>query len=327
MLEKVEQSSLGILQPSFWPLENLRSILDSCLPPDAHVHASRRLGISLTHWPDGENRIITHFDSREEVIQALICTSYIPFYVGFIPPEFRGERYIDGVFSNNVPYSDLSNTITVSPFHGSVDICPQINSNNIHEFHIFQMCFQISSRNLHHGTFALIPPSLEVVADFGRQGYLDALRFLERRGLTKEPLLRSLVCDAPLAPAEGTPGAGANRDPKTGLIIDWTVPNVVVADVPNFQSLSPDLETELQKFCMRDQAPLARFYRSVPGHVLAYLMLPYTLPLQCAYFRTKRLVLWLPEMPSDLCWMQEQIRSATAHVYAWMKGRLFGPAK
>ena len=39
------------------------------LPADCHGCASGRLGISLTRVSDGENVIITHFNSKEELIQ------------------------------------------------------------------------------------------------------------------------------------------------------------------------------------------------------------------------------------------------------------------
>ncbi|XP_054998274.1 patatin-like phospholipase domain-containing protein 5 isoform X2 [Sorex araneus] len=162
LVKEVERLSLGILHPAFWPVEHIRRELEHHLPADVHIQASQRLGISLTRWPDGQNCIITHFASREEVIQALICTLYIPFYCGVIPPEFRGERYIDGALSNNLPYSDCSRTITVSPFRGTVDICPQSLSASVHELQAFQACFQISSRNLEQGVYALLPPSPEV---------------------------------------------------------------------------------------------------------------------------------------------------------------------
>ncbi|XP_004610798.1 patatin-like phospholipase domain-containing protein 5 isoform X1 [Sorex araneus] len=319
LVKEVERLSLGILHPAFWPVEHIRRELEHHLPADVHIQASQRLGISLTRWPDGQNCIITHFASREEVIQALICTLYIPFYCGVIPPEFRGERYIDGALSNNLPYSDCSRTITVSPFRGTVDICPQSLSASVHELQAFQACFQISSRNLEQGVYALLPPSPEVVADCCRQGYLDALRFLERRGLTQERVLWTLVCEAP-------PGASETQDPKTGLCLDWTVPNVRVADVPDFQKLSPELEAALRRACVRDPAPWARFCRSVPGQALTYLLLPCTLPLQYIYFRGKRLVLWLPQMPADLCWVQDQLRSAAALACAQMREQLLGPA-
>ncbi|XP_053082882.1 patatin-like phospholipase domain-containing protein 5 isoform X2 [Acinonyx jubatus] len=182
MVKQVERLSLGIFHPAFAPIEHIRQQLQDLLPTDIHVLASQRLGISLTRWPDGHNIIVTDFATRREVIQALVCTLYIPFYCGTIPPEFRGERYFDGGLSNNLPFADSPSTITVSPFHGTVDICPQSTSASIHELNTFNASFQISTKNFFLGFASLISPSPEMVADNCRQGYLDALRFLERRG-------------------------------------------------------------------------------------------------------------------------------------------------
>jgi len=44
----------------------------------------------LTRWKDGKNVIVNQFDSREELIQALLCSSFVPCYSGFIPPKFKG---------------------------------------------------------------------------------------------------------------------------------------------------------------------------------------------------------------------------------------------
>ncbi|KAG8517941.1 Patatin-like phospholipase domain-containing protein 5 [Galemys pyrenaicus] len=312
MVVQVEQLSLGIFHPAYSPIEHIQQHLRDLLPPDAHVWASQRLGLSLTRWPDGKNVIVTHFATREELIQthsavprafvnrsvtfiicvllfqALVCTLYFPFYCGVIPPEFRGKRYIDGALSNNLPFADCPSTITVSPFNGTVDICPQSNSASMHELNAFNASFQISMSNLHRGFASLMPISPEEVSDLCRQGYLDALRFLERRGLTKEPVLRLLVSKQPPSPAEGPRGPGDDGGQQTEPSLDWTVPNVLVKDVPNFEELSPELEAALRNSCTRDPSAWARFCRSGPGQVLTYLLLPYTLPFQYVYFRGKR---------------------------------------
>ncbi|XP_004771222.1 patatin-like phospholipase domain-containing protein 5 isoform X2 [Mustela putorius furo] len=242
MVKQVDRLSLGILHPAFAPIEHIRQQLQDSLPSDIHILASRRLGISLTRWPDGHNIIVTDFATRDEVIQALVCTLYFPFYCGTIPPEFRGERYIDGALSNNLPFADSPSTITVSPFHGTVDICPQSSSASMHELNAFNASFQISTKNFFLGFAALVPPSPEVVADSCRQGYLDALRFLERRGLTKEPILWMLASKEPPPPADGSQDTGHDRGQKGDLSLNWAVPNVLVRDVPDFEQLSPELE-------------------------------------------------------------------------------------
>ncbi|KAL4834207.1 hypothetical protein H8958_020984 [Nasalis larvatus] len=325
MVKQVERLSLGILHPAYAPIEHIKRQLQDALPPDAHVLASQRLGISLTRWPDGRNFLVTDFATRDELIQALVCTLYFPFYCGLIPPEFRGERYIDGALSNNLPFADCPSTITVSPFHGTVDICPQSTSPNLHELNAFNASFQISTKNFFLGFISLIPPSLEVVADNCRQGYLDALRFLERRGLTKEPVLWTLVSKEPPVLADGNWDAGCDQCQKRGLSLNWKVPHVQVKDVPNFEQLSPELEAALKKACTRDPSPWARFWRSGPGQVLTYVLLPCTLPFEYVYFRSRRLVAWLPDVPADLWWMQGLLRSVALEVFSRTKAQLLGP--
>ncbi|CAI9165861.1 unnamed protein product [Rangifer tarandus platyrhynchus] len=322
MIKQVEQLSLGIFHPAFMPIETIRQDLQDWLPADVHILASQRLGISLTHWPDGENVVVTDFATRDEVIEALVCSVYFPFYCGTIPPTFRGKRYIDGALSNNLPFADSPSAITVSPFHGTVDICPQSSSASIHELNAFNANFQISTENFFLGITSLIPCSPEVMADSCRQGYLDALRFLERRGLTKEPVLWSLVSKEPPAPADGAPGAAHDGGQEAGLSLNWTVPNVLVKDVPDFEQLSPELEAALKKACLRDPSAWASFCRSGPGRVLTYLLLPCTLPFEYVYFRSRRLVAWLPDVPADLWWMQGLLRSLALEVYSRMKDQL-----
>ncbi|XP_004642506.1 patatin-like phospholipase domain-containing protein 5 [Octodon degus] len=311
MVKRVEQLSLGIFHPAFAPIEHIRQKLRDELPENCHILASKRLGISLTRWPDGHNVIVTDFATKEELIQAIICTLFFPFYCGTIPPEFRGERYIDGALSNNMPFANCPSTITVSPFHGTVDICPQSPSASLHELNAFNAAFQISTTNFHLGWISLLPPKPEVVADISRQGYLDALRFLEQRGLIKKLLPWPLPSKERSLPVQDSDG-GAN----------WDVPYVRVKDVPDFQQLAPELEAALKKACQRDSSAWARFRRSGPGWALTYLLLPWSLPFEYAYYRSWRLALWLPEAPTDLLWMWDQMKGAAHGVFCLVKAGL-----
>ncbi|KAF7463275.1 hypothetical protein GHT09_010054 [Marmota monax] len=241
LVKHVEGLSLGIFHPAYAPIEHIKQQLQDKLPENSHILASQRLGISLTRWPNGHNSIVTDFATRDELIQALVCTLYFPFYCGTIPPEFRGQRYIDGALSNNLPFADCPSTITVSPFHGTVDICPRSTSASLHELNAFNASFQISTKNFFLGFISLIPPKPEVVADSCRQGYLDALRFLEARGLTKEPVLWTLVSRDPPAPPA--------RTPDDGVSFNCHVPTVLVKDVPSLEQLSPELEAGTAPSC------------------------------------------------------------------------------
>ena len=63
---------LSVLHPSFSLLRGLRASLRRSLPPDAHRGASGRLCVSLTRASDGQNLLVTQFDSREELIQVAV---------------------------------------------------------------------------------------------------------------------------------------------------------------------------------------------------------------------------------------------------------------
>ncbi|XP_007472443.1 PREDICTED: LOW QUALITY PROTEIN: patatin-like phospholipase domain containing 5 [Lipotes vexillifer] len=264
------------------------------------------------------------FMHRHLAAAALVCTLYFPFYCGTILPKFRGERYMDGALSNNLPFVDSPSTITVPPFHGTVDICPQSSGQHMHELNAFNATFQICTKNLFLGVTSLIPSSPEVGADNCRQGYLDALRFLERRRLTKEPVLWTLVSKEPPAPTDGTRDADCDRGQKAGLSLYRAVPNVLVRDVLDSEQLSPELEAALKKACLRDPRTWASFCQAGPGWALTYLLLPCTLPFEDVYFRSRRVVAWLPDMPADLRWMRGLLRNLALKVYSRTKDQLLG---
>ncbi|XP_068958936.1 patatin-like phospholipase domain-containing protein 5 [Petaurus breviceps papuanus] len=333
ILKEVQAKSIGIFHPSYDILDFVKRRLQKHLPDNVHELASQRMGVSLTRWPDGKNVIITHFATRDELIQAVLCSIYFPFYCGVIPPEFRGERYVDGALSNNLPFTDSKSTITISPFHGTVDICPQSSSASFHELNLCNASFQMCTKNFHFGILSLIPPEPEVVADVCRQGYLDALRFLERRGLTKEGVIPTLLCGVmpssssviwPVSSNQGGNVGSEEEGKSEGLHINLRVHNVLVRDIAKFELLSPELEAALQKSCEKPNGFFARFSRSIPGQVLTYALLPCTLPLEYVYFKTKRLISWIPDAPEDIQWMHRELKKFGGFVLAEVKDRLLG---
>lgn len=116
--------SLGPFSPSFDIQKVLTRLLRQHLPLDAHKIVSGRLHISLTRIYDGKNVVVSQFNSREDLIDALSCSFFIPGFSGIYPPKFHGVRYMDGAFSDNLVSLD-EDTVTVSPFCGESDICPR----------------------------------------------------------------------------------------------------------------------------------------------------------------------------------------------------------
>ncbi|RXG71437.1 Patanin-like phospholipase domain-containing protein [Armadillidium vulgare] len=236
---------LGPFSPTF-NIENLlREGLLSVLPDDAHERVNGKIFISVTRVSDGKNVLLSHFDSREELIQALLASSFIPLFSGWKPITVRGVRYIDGCFSDNLPVLD-SHTITVSPFKGEFDICPkddncsfmqallcsafipgfsgwtpltfrgvryvdggfsdnlpQLDENTITvspfcgeadicpkdftaglvTISLANTSIELSRENLYRFTLILFPPPPEVLNRMCQQGFNDALEFLQRNNL------------------------------------------------------------------------------------------------------------------------------------------------
>ncbi|XP_067913724.1 patatin-like phospholipase domain-containing protein 4 [Heterodontus francisci] len=167
----------GPMHPLFNLLRIVRKGLVENLPENAHELASGRLFISLTRVSDGQNVLVSDFTSNEELVQALVCSCFVPVYCGLVPPTFRGVHYIDGGFTNMQPLYDVTNTITISPFSGETDICPRDSADYFLLW--FSNCsFVLSPENLHRVVLALFPPHSKILQRFVWNGYSDALHYL-----------------------------------------------------------------------------------------------------------------------------------------------------
>lgn len=179
---EARSKSLGPFHPSF----NIQNILlegmEKVLPEDAHLRVNGKLHISLTRVYDGKNVIVSHFDSREDLMQALLASAFIPIFSGILPPKFKGVRYMDGGMSDNLPTLD-ENTITVSPFCGESDICPRDDSMQLFHINVANTSIELSKHNIYRIARILFPPKPEILSNMCKQGFDDALRFLHRNNL------------------------------------------------------------------------------------------------------------------------------------------------
>ncbi|ESO07817.1 hypothetical protein HELRODRAFT_76015 [Helobdella robusta] len=173
---------LGPFHPNFHLVEALRKTLNEFLPADAHKLTTNKLFISLSRFPDLKNEMVSKFNTKDDLIDALICSSYIPFYSGFTPPQFQGKPYMDGALSDNLPKLD-NWTITVSPFAGESDICPCDQSDSMHYINLANTSAQVNCNNAYRGAVCFLPPSPEVLSQMCQNGFEDALRFLKKKGL------------------------------------------------------------------------------------------------------------------------------------------------
>ncbi|XP_064513723.1 patatin-like phospholipase domain-containing protein 2 [Pseudopipra pipra] len=292
---------LGPLHPSFNLVKTIRICLSKTVPENGHEVAAGRLGISLTRVSDGENVILSDFNSKEELIQACVCSTFIPVYCGLIPPTLRGVRYVDGGISDNLPQYELKNTITVSPFSGESDICPRDSSTNMHELRVTNTSIQFNLRNLYRLSKALFPPEPQVLRDMCKQGYQDALHFLKKNGLLHRPSPAG-----PLLAIEAPPGEKKEEETEAE---DQLEENTALAVVEEhiFEHLPPRLNQALLEACAERRSFLTGLTNMLPVRVATAMMVPYMLPLESAVSFTVRLLEWLPDIPEDIRWMREQI--------------------
>ncbi|KAM8940166.1 patatin-like phospholipase domain-containing protein 2 [Pelodytes ibericus] len=294
---------LGPLHPSFNLVKIIRNCLYKTLPDDAHEHATGRLGISLTRVSDGENVLLSQFNTKEELIQACVCSTFIPVYCGLIPPCLQGVRYVDGGISDNLPQYELKNTITVSPFSGESDICPRDGCTNIHELRVTNTSIQFNLSNLYRLSKALFPPEPEVLKDMCKQGYKDALHFLKRNGFLNRPQpMRSLALPAPENPAN----LDEEKSEEEMQLVESAT--VEAAEDHIFEHLPQRLNEALLEACTEKPSMYLSITNLLPVRLASAMMLPYTLPLESAVSFTVRLLEWLPDVPEDIRWIKDQTR-------------------
>ncbi|XP_074605906.1 patatin-like phospholipase domain-containing protein 2 [Acropora palmata] len=201
LTNRAKSLSFGPLHPSFQLVQAVRTAFQKMLPDNAHEIASGRLHISLTRVPDFTNLIVSEFSSKDDLIEALVATSFVPLYSGIFPSIFRGEYYVDGGISDNLPqHFTEGETITVSPFSGENDICPKDTSSNDIHIELRNTSMQLTFQNFYRFSRALFPPHQDILANICRQGYWDALRFLQERypSLLTKQSLRSTPSMPPL---------------------------------------------------------------------------------------------------------------------------------
>lgn len=91
LTNEARRHPLGPFNPQFDLVGSLRKGLELYLPSNSHRIASGRLFISVTSLKDRKNAILSEFESKEDLIQVLLASCYIPFYAGLNFPRFKGQ--------------------------------------------------------------------------------------------------------------------------------------------------------------------------------------------------------------------------------------------
>ncbi|XWS62535.1 hypothetical protein CRYUN_Cryun06bG0019600 [Craigia yunnanensis] len=147
----------------------LRDVLDKFLPHDVHTRSNGRVRVAVTQilWrPRG--LLVDQFDSKEDLINAVITSSFIPGYVAPRPATmFRNRLCIDGGLTLFMPPTSASKTVRVCAFPASrlglqgIGISPDCNPEN-----------RATGRELFN--WALEPADDDILDRLFELGYLDA---------------------------------------------------------------------------------------------------------------------------------------------------------
>ncbi|XP_058054691.1 1-acylglycerol-3-phosphate O-acyltransferase Pnpla3-like isoform X1 [Anopheles bellator] len=283
VVNEARSHSLGPFSPRFNIQTCLLEGLQKFLPTDAHERVNGKLHISLTRVYDGKNVIVSQFNSREDLLQALLCACFIPVFSGLLPPRFHGVRYMDGAFSDNLPTLD-ENTVTVSPFCGESDICPRDNSAQLFHVNWANTSIELSKENINRFGRILFPPKPEILSSFCQQGFDDALNFLHRNNLIS--CTRCLAVQSTFVVAEQPPLNLEEQmleeyDPECSECKECTQhrENALVGSMPE------NVLTVFQTYIEQANKGLINWvFRHRGGKLLTALSLPATLPadIMCA---------------------------------------------
>ncbi|XP_077025237.1 1-acylglycerol-3-phosphate O-acyltransferase PNPLA3-like [Tamandua tetradactyla] len=316
LVREARKRNIGILHPSFNVSNYFREKLNKHLPDNIHQLVSGKMCVSLTRVSDGKNVLVSDFKSKEEVVDVLICSSFIPFYCGLIPPSFRGVRYVDGGGSDNMPFTDANTTITVSPFYGEHDICPKAKSTNFLHVNINKLSLRLCSENAHLLFRALVPPDVKEAGDICLRGYLDTLRFLEEQGIGTRPVLSLNLYSAERELDVTAPcweNISLEAPWETATLETWPEGDELL------ETLCPKLIIALREAIKDRSGYMSKMMNFFPLRIMSYVMLPCTLPVESAIALVQRLVMWFPDIPDDIQWLQW----AVCQIYSHMMSSLF----
>lgn len=154
----------------------LRKFLEEFLPEDAHIRASGRIRVAVTQlFRRPRGLLVDKFDSKEDLINSLITSSFIPGYLAPAPATWFRDRYcVDGGLSLFMPPTASQETIRVCAFPSSgfglkgIAISPDLNPGN-----------RANMRELFQ--WALEPADDHILDQLFEDGYQDASLWIKQQ--------------------------------------------------------------------------------------------------------------------------------------------------
>lgn len=296
---RARHRALGPLHPGFDINGIIHDGLCKLLPENAHKLCSGRLFISLTRVSDGKNVLMSEFETRDQLIQALKCSCFIPFYSGLRPPKINGVAYMDGGFSDNQPSVAEGDTVTVSPFAGDSDICPIDDSFNLMQINFSNTSISICPGNLYRAARIFFPPDPEILSRMCQQGFDDAVRFLQKHNMISCTSCLAVQSSFVMAAPEASPELSADSDGdhpfdnctsckrRQELALTERLPETIVKAI---QEASDHL----------NKGVINWLFRHRPMKLLSILTIPYVLPIDIVIVIVCKMWQLLPKLRREI---------------------------
>ncbi|KAM4570554.1 patatin-like phospholipase domain-containing protein 4 [Fundulus diaphanus] len=300
---------LGPLNPSVSVFHWLDSVLRKHLPSDAHHLSSGRLGVAVTRLTDGQHLILSEFQSKEDVVEALLCSCFVPGYCGFLPPRFKGVYYMDGGLSGLQPLlSEASScTLTVCPFSGEADICPA-DPTCMMELVATGAVLKCNIANTFRILNSLCPVTLEAVEQAFHAGYKDTINFLQNNDVALARVGSSVH-----QVSSNCNLANPMMDLKTSKVEEQEITNLRRAleehrsmQMLNFTTSEPpgdslhDFDT-MKNVLMGNVATYLSMF-GLPVRIFSHLLLPLVVSFYAVLQSRQRLKLLFKEVPRAVVW-------------------------
>ncbi|KAL7673429.1 hypothetical protein ACOME3_008287 [Neoechinorhynchus agilis] len=183
----------------------VRAAVERVLPQNAHEICSGRLHVGITKLRDGKHRLVSHFDTREQLIEALVCSCFIPLLSGLKPPRYKEAYYWDGGLTQICPILN-NETIRVCPFVAAVDICPKeeeiMSSKDLSWIdRLMQNAYVVKAGVKMRFSYAhflrflqgFVPPNIESYCNLYESGFKAALHFIRSKGLAQPDETQAIV--------------------------------------------------------------------------------------------------------------------------------------
>ncbi|XP_055079108.1 patatin-like phospholipase domain-containing protein 2 [Periophthalmus magnuspinnatus] len=312
--KQVKEFRLGPLNPSINVFHWLEHILRKYVPEDAHKLACGRLAVAMTRLEDGQHIIMTEYHSKDDVVQALLCSCYVPVYCGMTPPSFKGMYCVDGGFTGMQPVHSQCPTLTVCPFSGDIDICPA-DSPCLWEMVVSGTTLKANGPNCGRVINALYPLTLESLEEAFNSGYKDAIHFLLRNELAPYLTLHNLPHVKPLLETTKR-DANGEKKPENNLITFTDHTSIKVKEHKD-DSVHKQSEMHLDfiQNVLLSNMMTNKIMVGVTGKLFSYLLLPLLLVFLTVMQSWHRLQFWFRESPQWIFWTWAGLRHFTVFFY------------